>query len=87
MATKALYELDKTKKRPTAAGEIKDDIKSPTLGGLTSAQFTEKYGMNKKTAILINPKTASKVTMNRGGMTMRKGNMAYKKGGMTKRKK
>ena len=85
MATKALYELDKTKKRPTAAGEIKDDIKSPTLGGLTSAQFTEKYGMNKKTAKLINPKTASK--MNRGGMTMRKGNMAYKKGGMTKRKK
>ena len=85
MATKALYELDKTKKRPTAAGEIKDDIKAPTLGGLTSAQFTEKYGMNKKTAILINPKTASK--MNRGGMTMRKGNMSYKKGGMTKRKK
>ena len=85
MATKALYELDKTKKRPTAAGEIKDDIKAPTLGGLTSAQFTEKYGMNKKTAKLINPKTASK--MNRGGMTMRKGNMSYKKGGMTKRKK
>jgi len=87
MATKALYELDKTKKRATAAGEIKDDIKAPTLGGLTSAQFTEKYGMNKKTAKLINPKTASKLTMNRGGMTMRKGNMAYKKGGMTKRKK
>ena len=85
MATKALYELDKTKKRPTAAGEIKDDIKAPTLGGLTSAQFTEKYGMNKKTAKLINQKTASK--MNRGGMTMRKGNMSYKKGGMTKRKK
>ena len=85
MATKALYELDKTKKRTTVAGEIKDDIKAPTLGGLTSAQFTEKYGMNKKTAKLINPKTASK--MNRGGMTMRKGNMAYKKGGMTKRKK
>ena len=85
MATKAIYELNKNNKRATAAGEIKDDIKAPTLGGLTSAQFTEKYGMNKKTAKLINPKTASK--MNRGGMTMRKGNMSYKKGGMTKRKK
>ena len=87
MATKALYELNKTKKRATAAAEIAKDIKTPTLGGLTSAQFTEKYGMNKKTAKLINPKTASKLTMNRGGMTMRKGNMSYKKGGMTKRKK
>ena len=85
MATKAIYELNKNNKRATAAGEITKDIKTPTLGGLTSAQFTEKYGMNKKTAKLINPKTASK--MNRGGMTMRKGNMSYKKGGMTKRKK
>ena len=79
MATNATDEINK---RPTTANEIGRDMRVPRLGGLTATKFKNKYGMSKKTAKLISPKTATQ--MNRGGMTMRKGNMAYNKGGYAK---
>ena len=52
-------------KRPTTANEIDRDMEQPNTGGLTATEFKKKYGMSKKTAKLIRPKTATR--LKRGG--------------------
>ncbi len=61
----AISATDKINKRPTTANEIGRDMRVPRLGGLTATEFKNKYGMSKKTAKLIRPKTATQ--MKRGG--------------------